>query len=266
MQPHVEIPDMLDDKGPVVFQIDRIPHGIGRPWGGMDAGLHGRFGFLPLGHTLRVSRNLPDKQVAVQSVRVNHFAVYDACLLQSLPYSERVNIVQIVVLGLGVKPVGGDELGDAPLHLGPRHIRRRAVRGHGESGQIVAVLGAQERGGILVAGVLLHVPYNGVFAFYVAVPLLQGRVDVGLGDVAPFRFRYGGLLQYGGHRKSGGLFALRWRGFFCSWFRWRWLHWQRFRQTGLFPLSFGKPRLFIGGEIPVIGNQEVDALGGGAPC
>ncbi|MPM03601.1 hypothetical protein SDC9_49868 [bioreactor metagenome] len=145
--------------------------------------------------------------------------------VQTFTNGDGVNIVQIVILGLGIEPAGGDELGDAPLHLRPRQIRCRAVRGHGEGWQIVAILGAQKCGGIFITGVFPHITDNGVLTFNIAVPFLNGGVNVGLGDFAPFRFRYDGLLRHGRHRESGGLFALRWRGrFFCSWFRWRWLY------------------------------------------
>lgn len=108
---------------------------------------------------------------------------------------------------LRVKPILPDELGDSPLHLRPRQIRRCAAHGYGKSREIVAVLGTQKSRRVLVAGMFPHMLGNGPFTFSTAVPLLNGGINVGLGRTAFFR-----LLRRG-HRKNGGLFALRFLNF-----------------------------------------------------
>jgi len=108
---------------------------------------------------------------------------------------------------LCVKTILTDELGDMPLYFRPRQIRRCTPHSHGKSRKIVAVFGAQKCRRVLVAGVFPHILENGPLALNISVPFLNGGVDVGLGRIALSR-----LLRRR-HRKSGGLFALRFVNF-----------------------------------------------------
>ena len=88
-----------------------------------------------------------------------------------------------------VEPVLLDELGDPALHFGPGHIARRAVHRHREGREIIAVLLPQPGGGILFTGMVLHVADNRVLALNIAVPFLDGGVDLRLGQRPAHRFR-----------------------------------------------------------------------------
>ena len=82
---------------------------------------------------------------------------------------------------MGIEAILLDELGDPALYFGPRHIARRAIRCDGKGRQRIAVFLPQPGGGVLFTGMVLHVADNRVLALDIAVPFLDGGINVGLG-------------------------------------------------------------------------------------
>ena len=130
---------------------------------------------------LHIPHHLPDERIIVQFFRVRHLAVHDPALGQGLPDGDRVDVVKTVLFFLGIEAVLLDELGDPALYFGPRHIARRAIRCDGKGRQRIAVFLPQPGGGVLFTGMVLHVADNRVLALDVAVPFLDGGINVGLG-------------------------------------------------------------------------------------
>nr|WP_244273545.1 hypothetical protein [Bittarella massiliensis (ex Durand et al. 2017)] len=83
---------------------------------------------------------------------------------------------------MGVEAVLLDKLCNPALYLGPGHITRRAVHRHREGRQIIAKLLPQPGGGVLFTGVVLHIAHDCVLALNIAVPFLDSRVNLGLGQ------------------------------------------------------------------------------------
>ena len=95
-----------------------------------------------------------------------------------------------------------DKLGDAPLHLCPRPYRLSVCAGDGEAERqlgVAAILAGKPHGGVLVAGMAAHVLHHPPLAVRVAVPALEGLVNIGLCE----------LIGRGGRR---GLFPRCFRG------------------------------------------------------
>ena len=130
---------------------------------------------------LHILHHLPDERVIVQFFRLCHLTVHNPALGQGLPDGDRVDVVKTVLFRFGVEPIFLDELGDPALYLGPRHIARRAIRCDGKGRQRIAVFLPQPGGGVLFTGMVLHIADNRVLALDVAVPFLDGGINVGLG-------------------------------------------------------------------------------------
>ena len=82
---------------------------------------------------------------------------------------------------MGIEPIFLDKLGDPALHLGPgQHRSIGAFRAYCKRSFAVAAvkLMGQPCGGVFFTGVVLHVADNGVLALDVAVPVLDGSVNV----------------------------------------------------------------------------------------
>ena len=121
------------------------------------------------------------KGIAVQLFRVHNLAVYNPSLSQGLPDSDGVHIIQIVLFNLGVETVLFDELGNPALYFGPGQSHPvgafRADRKRGFAVAPVKLMG-QPCGGIFFPSMLFHVADNGVFAFDLAIPVLDSTVNV----------------------------------------------------------------------------------------
>ena len=142
-----------------------------RPWLGVFLDCDG----------LHILHHLPDERVIVQFFRVCHLTVHNPALGQGLPDGNRVDVVKTVLFRLGVEPIFLDELGNPALYFGPRHIARRAIRCDRKGGQRIAVFLPQPGGGVLFAGMVLHIADNRVLALDIAVPFLDGGINVCLG-------------------------------------------------------------------------------------
>ena len=139
------------------------------------------FRLIPSGGTFHVGHDLLDKRVIVQLFRVHHLAVHDAALGQGFPNGDGVDVVKTVLFFLGIEPIFLDKLGDPALHLGPgQHRSIGAFRAYCKRSFAVAAvkLMGQPCGGVFFTGVVLHVADNGVLAFALAVPVLDGSVNV----------------------------------------------------------------------------------------
>ena len=139
------------------------------------------FRLIPSGGTFHVGHDLLDKRVIVQLFRVHHLAVHDAALGQGFPNGDGVDVVKTVLFFLGIEPIFLDKLGDPALHLGPgQHRSIGAFRAYCKRSFAVAAvkLMGQPCGGVFFTGVVLHVADNGVLALDVAVPVLDGSVNV----------------------------------------------------------------------------------------
>ena len=130
---------------------------------------------------LHIPHHLLDERVIVQLFRVYHLAVHDAALGQGFPDGNGVDVVKAVLLRFGIEPIFLDELRDPALHLGPGHIACRAVHCHRQGREVIAILLPQPGGGVLFTGVILHIADNRVLALDIAVPFLDGGVDLRLG-------------------------------------------------------------------------------------
>ena len=130
---------------------------------------------------LHIPHHLLDERVIVQLFRVRHLAVHDPALGQGFPDGDRVDVVKAVLFFRGIEAVLLDELGNPALYFGPRHIARRAIRCDGKGWQRIAVFLPQPGGGVFFTGMVLHVADNRVLALDVAVPFLDGGINVGLG-------------------------------------------------------------------------------------
>ena len=90
---------------------------------------------------------------------------------------------------MSIEAVLLNELGDPALHFGPRHIARRAIRRDRKGRQRIAVFLPQPSSGVLFTGMVLHVADNHVLALDIAVPFLDGGINVSLGK-RPARDRW----------------------------------------------------------------------------
>ena len=107
--------------------------------------------------------------------------VHNAALGQGLPDGDGVDIVQIVLLDLGIEAILLNELGDPALHLGPEKRRSfgafRADRKRSFAVAAVKLMG-QPRSGVFLPCMVFHVADNGVFALDPAIPVLDSPVNV----------------------------------------------------------------------------------------
>ncbi len=106
------------------------------------------------------------------------------------------------------------QLCNPTLYLGPGEVLvlPRVRELDGESGQLSAVLCAEPRGGVLIAGVVLHIAGNGPLAVRVPIPGLQGGVDLPVGGL-PRRGRGRGRNERRSPRYMDGCGFLRGGGF-----------------------------------------------------
>ena len=107
--------------------------------------------------------------------------VHNAALGQGLPDGDGVDIVQIVLLDLGIEAILLNELGDPALHLGPEKRRSfgafRADRKRSFAVAAVKLMG-QPRSGVFLPCMVFHVADNGVFALDLTIPVLDSPVNV----------------------------------------------------------------------------------------
>ncbi|CUP84881.1 Uncharacterised protein [Enterocloster clostridioformis] len=167
------------------------------------AGQIGSLGLFLLSDALHIGCHLPDKRVMIQLFGVNYLTTNNTTLFQGLPDSNRVNIIKAVLFFFCEKPILLDELGNPALYLCPRQIRVSSWNRKGR--KIISVFLLQPCRRMLITGVVIHITDNGLLAPNVAIPFLECCINSGLGIHGPRRFCRLRL----GHRKSGGLSALR---------------------------------------------------------
>ena len=137
------------------------------------------------GDLLHIIHHLTDERVIIELFGVNYFAVYNAALGKVFTDGNGVNIVQTVILRFGIELILFDKLCDTPLYLCPRQYRRlRIANGDLQRQGCIshAIFLCQPCGGVLFPSMLFHIAHNGAFAFDIAVPFLQGRVNICLCD------------------------------------------------------------------------------------
>ena len=137
------------------------------------------------GDLLHIIHHLTDERVIVELFGVNYFAVYNAALGKIFTDGNGVNIVQTVILRFGIELILFDKLCDTPLYLCPGQYRRlRIANGDLQRQGCIThtIFLCQPCGGVLFPSMLFHVAHNGAFAFDIAVPFLQGRVNICLCD------------------------------------------------------------------------------------
>ena len=147
--------------------------------------------------------NLPDggrgvgsllfRLLSRQPLHVGHDLLYKGgggvpVSLQPLPDGGGVNVLKIVLLGLGEKSVLLHQAGKMALHLCPGQVGSRALHGDRERREIIAVLVFQPFRRPPVTGMVGHVLLHPALAVHIAVPLLEGGVNICRGDL-PGRHR-----------------------------------------------------------------------------
>ena len=133
------------------------------------------------GNGFHVRHNLPDERVVVQLFGIHHLTVRNPARGQDLPDGDGVDIVKLLLLRFGVEAIFLDELRDPALNLGPgQHRSFGAVRADCERGASFAAvkLMGQPCGGVFLPSMFFHVANNSAFALDIAVPVLDGLVDV----------------------------------------------------------------------------------------
>ena len=171
------------------------------------AGQIGSLGLFLLSDALHIGCHLPDERVLIQLFGVNYLTTNNTTLFQGLPDSNRVNIIKAVLFFLCKKPIILDELGNPALYLCPRQIR-----GSGRNRKcrkVISILLLQPCRRTFISGMIFHVADNGLLAPDVAIPFLECCINSGLGIHGPRRFQDRFCRIRLGHRKSGGLSALR---------------------------------------------------------
>lgn len=171
------------------------------------AGQIGSLGLFFLGNALHIGDHLPDERVLIQLFGVNYLTINDTTLFQGLSDSNRVNIIKAILFFFREKPILLDKLGNPALYLCPRQIRGSGR--NRKSRKIIAILLLQPCRRTLIAGMIFHITDNGLLAPDVTIPFLECCINSGLGIHGPHWFRGRFCRLRLGHRKSGGLSALR---------------------------------------------------------
>ena len=99
-----------------------------------------------------------------------------------LPDGGGVNILKVVQFFLGKKPVLLHQTGKMALHLDPGQVGGRALHRNRERREAVSILIFQPLRRAPVTGMIGHVLLYLPLAGKIAVPLLEGGVNIGLGD------------------------------------------------------------------------------------